>query len=447
MTAARRERGSMTVMVAGVCVVVGVLGIGGAFIGRMVTTRNEAQNAADSAALAASTIIRQLGFPFDDAKRGKAEEIARQNSRLPVTFAWGVQESEDHDRVSFAVTASIAMDAPRFLYANGTKVVSARAVGGLGQQRLTQANRKFPRFILVLDFSGSMVYDLNGGLSHPNSIDILKSSVNGMLDLHAKIKYGLVIFSTTVMKVIPLDPGTSSGEPTPGYDDQIRQAVNSTQLGNMTSTWLGLDRARAMHDAVPGNEARHVLLVSDGQPHVNGNVPQGISKSQASAQGLWADQVTIWTLQIQNLPSNQTAAIQQLEAFMRSISGPPDAHPDGTYYRQGHSGTELADQFKKIAALIACEMGPLEPAPPDPNNVNIFLSAGLGDEEALDDARKQGATTVSNLSDPDLPYANGRFFFYKAETGMLYVTESVCKDIIDGGRGVVIRFQPPKLYE
>ena len=255
------------------------------------------------------------------------------------------------------------------------------------------------------------------------------------------------IFSTNVMKVIPLDPGTSSGEPTPGYDDQIRQAVNSTQLGNMTSTWLALDRARAMHDAVPGNEARHVLLVSDGQPHVNGNVPQGISKSQASAQGLWADQVTIWTLQIQNLPSNQTAAIQQLEAFMRSISGPPDAHPDGTYYRQGHSGTELADQFKKIAALIACEMGPLEPAPPDPNNVNIFLSAGLGDEEALDDARKQGATTVSNLSDPDLPYANGRFFFYKAETGMLYVTESVCKDIIDGGRGVVIRFQPPKLYE
>ncbi len=443
----RRERGSMTVMVAGVCVVIGVLGIGGAFIGRMVTARNEAQNAADAAALAASSIIRGLGFPFDDAKRTKAEEVARQNSRLPVAFAWGVQESPDHDRVSFDVTATIAMDAPRFLYATGVKQVSAHAVGGLGQQRLTQANRKFPRFILVLDYSGSMAADLNGGTSHPNSIDILRSSVNGMLDLHAKIKYGLVIFSTHVMKTVPLDPGTSTGEPTPGYEEQIRQVVNSTQLGNMTSTWEALDRARAMHDAVPGNEARHVLLVSDGQPHVNGNVNAGIANSKASAERLWADQATMWTLQIQNLPSNQTAQIHQLEAFMRGISGPPDAHPDGTYYRRGHTGAELADQFKKIAALIACEMGPLEPAPPDPSDVNIFLSAGLGDEEALDDARKQGATTVSNLSDPDLPYAGGRFFFYKPETGMLYVTESVCKDIIDGGRGVVIRFQPPRLYE
>ncbi|HKA86202.1 MAG TPA: vWA domain-containing protein [Haliangiales bacterium] len=437
----------MTVMVAGACVVLGVLGIGGAFIGRMVVARNEAQNAADAATLAASLIIRDLGFPFDDAKRVKAEEVARQNSRLPLAFAWGVRESADHDRVSFDVLATIAMDAPRFLSPTGTKQVSAHAVGGLGQQRLTQANRKFPRFILVLDYSGSMAADLNGGNGHPNSIDILKSSVNGMLDLHAKIKYGLVIFSTNVMKTVPLDPGTSSGEPTPGYDEQIRQVVNSTQLGNMTSTWLALDRARAMHDAVPGNEARHVLLVSDGQPHVNGNVAAGIAKSQASAAALWADQTTIWTLQIQNLPSNQTAQIHQLEAFMRSISGPPDAHPDGTYYRQGHTGAELADQFKKIAALIACEMGPLEPAPPDPSDVHIFLSAGLGDEEVIDDARKQGATTVGNLSDPDLPYAKGRFFFYKAETGMLYVTESVCKDVIEGGRGVVIRFEPPRLYE
>src|SRR5262249_21948057 len=181
-------------------------------------------------------IVGASGFPCDDARRVTAEEAARQNSRLPLAFAWGVQESADHDRVSFDVLATIAMDAPRFLSPTGTKQVSAHAVGGLGQQRLTQANRKFPRFILVLDYSGSMAADLNGGNGHPNSIDILKSSVNGMLDLHAKIKYGLVIFSTNVMKTVPLDPGTSSGEPTPGYDEQIRQVVNSTQLGNMTST-------------------------------------------------------------------------------------------------------------------------------------------------------------------------------------------------------------------
>jgi Flp pilus assembly protein TadG len=440
------ERGAMAVMVAGVCVVLGVLGIGGAFIGRMVIARNEAQNAADAAALAASSAIRDLGFPFDDAKRGMAEATASANTRLPVSFAWGVEEAPDRDRVSFAVTATINMDAPRFLYPSGVKTVSARAVGGVGQQRLTQANRKFPRFILVLDYSGSMAADLNGGNGHPSSIDVLKSSINGMLDLHARIKYGLVIFSTHVMKTIPLDTGTSTGEPTPGYEEQIRQAVNSTQLGNMTSTWEGLDRARAMHDAVGGNEARHVLLVSDGQPHVNGDVDAGIAKSKQSAEGLWGDQVTIWTLQIQNLPAG-SPDIAKLENFMWSIAGPPDQHPDGSYYRQGHTGAELADQFKKIAALIACEMGPLEPAPPDPSDVHIFLSEGLGDEEALDDARKQGASTVSNLSDPDLPYANGRYFFYKPETGMLYVTESVCHDIIEGGKGVVIRFQPPRLYE
>ena len=435
-----RERGSIALMAAGVCTALGFLALGGAFIGRVVNARNEAQRVADAAALSGGNIVRALGLPFDDAKRARAEEIARRNTRLPVAFSWGVAESADHDKLSLEVVATLGMEAPRFLYPGGTKTVTARAASGLGQQRLTEANRKFPRFVLVLDYSGSMIADLNGGNGHPSSIEVLKSSINALLDLHLPIKWGVVIFSSQVMKTVPLDAGT---EPTRGYDEQIRQVVNATQLGNMTNTSAALDRARAIHDAVPGNERRHVLLVSDGRPTAGGN--EGGARDAATR--LWGDLVDIWTLHVQNSNPQNTAEIENLEKLMRSISGAADAHPDGSYYRQAHTGKELAQQFRTIASLIACEIGPIEPVPPDPNNVYIFLSAGLGDEEGLLDSRREGATKASDLADPDQSFKSGRYFFYRPDNQVLYVTESVCDDIIDGGKGVVVRFQPPRLYE
>src|SRR5262249_33254210 len=82
MTRRARERGSFAPMVAYGTMIVCVMGMGGATTGRITNARKEAQNIADSAALAAADATRVNGI---DANRNAALALGRRNTKLPST--------------------------------------------------------------------------------------------------------------------------------------------------------------------------------------------------------------------------------------------------------------------------------------------------------------------------------------------------------------------------
>src|SRR5262249_21163895 len=60
-----RERGAMMVIMAGVLLLFAVLALGALTVLRIIVARQEVQRVADSACLAATTIVKHDGLPFD----------------------------------------------------------------------------------------------------------------------------------------------------------------------------------------------------------------------------------------------------------------------------------------------------------------------------------------------------------------------------------------------
>ncbi len=441
-----RERGAMILIMAGVLVLVAVLAMGALTIMRLVLARQEVQRTADAACLAATTIIKHDGLPFDGGKQGAAAAIAARNhAGLDFRFAWDSQEADDHVDVQCQVSLDFA--APAMIWSGGRMTVTASAQGTVPQETYTQATKKYPKFVLVLDYSGSMTRPLVAHPDGPSSYDLLKTAVNTLLDYHFDIKYGLIIFASSVIDSV--DIGLGNGE-------EIRKHVNASHgcpNGNdcNTDTWDALKAARALFDKTDGDEARYVLLVSDGQPNIDGKVTpqQGIPLAEKAAGDLFADGVSIYTLQLVNTTVNQADLI----AFMKSISGdPPDGEspaPDPDYYASADSEQKLDDEFQSIGHSLACAIGPLSPAPPDPTKLHVFVKDPGAGELVVLDAKKADppAAKIRDLWRTDLDFHNGDYFFYKADKQTIYVTPPVCDAMVTDGQKIVVRYDRVRLSQ
>jgi hypothetical protein len=440
-----RERGSVLPLVLGGVMLLAVLAYGGATVWRMVLARGEAQRAADAACLTAANVMKHLGMPFNLEKQGQAEALARANTSVPLAFEWQWQETPTE--IVFQCLARAAVPAPRLLWSDGVVSVTARARGSARQQRITEAEKRYPQLVLVLDYSGSMQRSFDGSMDDDRSNDSywdLIDAANALLDKGYEFRYGVVIYASDVLD--------STSHVRLGNLDAVKDKVNKRQPcpydgqdGCMTGTWLALDRARELlaDPALPEGEGKFVLFVSDGEPSGGSGDPK--AKSVAAANGLWDLGAEIFSIQITNSRQSSTT----LREFMHSVSGTPEKRgvPDGHYWNADNP--ELLEAlFEQFANALACQLPVVEPAPTNPSQMHVFVRDAAGNETALADAREavpSPATTIGDLWDSRKPFKSGSYFYYDAEKKRIYVTPGVGTRILDQKEPVFVRFRSPLL--
>src|SRR5262249_17737716 len=199
----------------------------------------------------------------DQKKQDAAAAMAfRNHPGLDFTIKWSASESDTS--VDVQCQAAIQVNTPLLVWKSGNLQVTASASATIGQVTETQAPRLYPKLMLVLDYSGSMVGRLGGNPSQPESITKLRQSIDALLASPASFKYGLVIFASGVL---------DSLAPALGQNDAIKKKVNGSPGGCpdggscLTNSAAALQKARDILKASSDtDEANYVLFVSDGYP-------------------------------------------------------------------------------------------------------------------------------------------------------------------------------------
>jgi Mg-chelatase subunit ChlD len=409
-----RERGSVTPLLALGALALAAMAVGGATVGRLGAVRGDAQRAADAAVLAAGRIVQEEGLPFDAGKRARAAAIASRNSKLPVTFAWQVVDGAT--AVEFTVTASIEVDVPRLIYTSGKTTATARARGKVAQTKYDEVTRRLPKFVLVLDYSGSMSATLPGS-GGKSAITVLEESVSGLLDLNLDIDYGAAFYSTSTFATVAVGPGAPNA---------IRNTMATYTAGGATNTASGLNTARNILAAAE-DTGRYVLLVSDGQPNEGGGAPG----ARNAANNVWNLGGTIFTLHIDWSGGSDSS----LANFMKSVSGTPSSRGDAAYYYRATDSNTLKETFKNIVASIVCAVGPLTPPPASAADLRVFLRTAAGAERPL--------PAVPDLAAAGMIEA----YRYDPGTNTVRMTATACTAVLDDGDDIVVRTSQPTLTE
>src|SRR5262249_10949807 len=305
----------------------------------------------------------------------------------------------------------------------------------------TQAQKKYPKLVIVLDYSGSMMAPLWAGSK--TSIQALVDAVNALIDRNYDIKYGLVLFATGVFDKVQLALGSLGQVKTDVNKSWHCPSARDEQC--YTDSWDALDAAHKMLGPWDGDEQRYVLFISDGQPNIEPDidVPEGITLAEKAAQGLWDDaHATIIPLQLVNMDPASDAE-KDLMDFMHHIAGAPECHPDPNLYFNANSEESLSGLLTAIGNAIACPLQLAEPPPPK-TVVHVFLRDAGGTEEPLIDASRVAgcapgrpprcdgtvtstfATLPGDLSDQNgCVYYQGDFYLYYAPKQSIYVTPKV----------------------
>lgn len=413
MTSRRHsERGAVTPAVAVSTLLLSVLAIGGITIGTLAVNRRDAQAAADAATLAALQVIKERGLPFDANKRAAAEAIARGNSRNDIRFAWSVDENAD--KVDITAITAIDVETPLLVFTNSSTEVRARSVARLTQTRFDSAERRLPKLALVLDYSGSMDLPFSGGGSR--AIDVLESSVTGLLNAGLDIDYGGVFYSSNVFRTIPIGAGAPNAMIT---------TMNSFDAGGSTNTAAGLSAAGNILLAAP-DTGRYALLVSDGEPCCEGDA---FGRARAAATQLWNQGMTIFTLEIRR--SGSSAA---LDRFMTDVAGAPSNRGDRNFHYVATSAADLVNEFRRIVSTIVCKVGPISPAPADPSELRVFLREA-GVERPL-------SPSTDLAADRDLER-----YRYEPGDASVRLTARACDAVLTAGANIVVRHERANLTQ
>jgi hypothetical protein len=329
--------------------------------------------------------------------------------------------TETSDSVIVWMSSAVDVSAPRFVNAGGAVPVGAKGAARINQFIQSDVEWKYPKLVMVLDYSGSMASALSG--SGSDAITVLEDSVRQILDEGMKIDFAATFFESTLAGFVPFPPQ--------GSLDQIRHQLDSLGPMGGTCTSCGLNKA---YELLDGQDATgfFVLLVSDGGPN-DGGGPEG---ARAAARRLWDDlNATIFTLHIDYSNGSDSS----LSGFMRSVSGPPGNKPDkhkGHYFPVSNASS-LDGALHGILASIVCTAGPLPLEIPveDPETVRVFLRDHSGHETKL--------PPLEDLADAGDEYG----FQYDDATRTVRMTFKTCESLTSAGDRVVVRFNRARLIE
>jgi hypothetical protein len=400
-TRRRPERGSMTPMVAFGTIVVTVMGIGAATIGRMVHARREAQNAADAAALAAADLVREEGLTAD---RSGAVAMGQRNSAVATQVA--IDGIDDRTlQVDARAHAVQTVDTPRFIF-NGDGNVRGKAVATISQEIRTIAASNTGDVVFVLDYSGSMA---------GTRIKTLEEAVSGhLLDQRIPLNYSAALFSLGLVAAVPFGDDAV----TKILDEFARQDA----FGN-THPEFGFDKAREFFREQPKDgPPRYVVFVSDGEPTEPPKAFEGSRK-------LWDEAgPTVMTIHIGSGESSN---------FMIAVSGTPQDRGNRDFYFPVTSNDEFRNALAQVVSRIACPIEGLTKARvKDPSTVRGFLRDATGREIKI-----PRRPNVEDAKKEDLG------FFYDEKSAKLAVTIATCIIMRDEGRELVLRYNRATLLE
>ncbi len=330
---------------------------------RWLDARQATRRVADEVIERAALLV-ESGAAFDDLARAELQAKARD-----VALSWRIAESDGVVFLRVEASTSFALplllvDGPRILVV--AEAVRRRslpppppppptllapaivavpppppeAAEAPSDERalavFTRIEKKSPRIVFVLDYSGSMRRPLGDDGTLFLSCDddrtshaVLVRAVKKLLAAAPGVEAGMVVFAGRVLHRSPigdldlavLDP-EGGALPCPCGDDCH------------TASWDGLARAAELFETSTRDGARFVVFVSDGQPSdPTVDVVEGIARTRAAAARLWDMDATIFTLQIENTRDRQP----QLRDFMVSVSGAPRNPGDAAYHASARS--------------------------------------------------------------------------------------------------------------
>jgi len=412
-----RERGSFAPLVAYGTVIVCVMGIGGATLGRIVDARRESQNVADSSALAAADSMRINGI---DADRSAALRLGQRNSKSPTTASIDAV-SDLPLELDISTRGTENVDTPRFIF-DGDAKTQAIARAKVDQERRTIAGGDTAEVAFVLDFSGSMNDTIPGG----TKITALKNSLTQYLnDRRIQLDYAAALFSSDLIDSVPFGPNAIQ---------QIIDMFKNHNADGGTEPEKGFDKVTQFFG--PKNDSgpkRFVVFVSDGAPNTPDKATQG-------SLHMWdVAHPTVMTVHIATPPIDPTE-----QAFMISVSGPPpqdcklppaQCPKKEDYYFKVQDIESFERAMSEILGKIACPLDPLDPHRlKDPSTVNAFLRDKAGHEVKL--PKLDVVTDTHQLG-----------FFFNPTSLDIGVTIEACALMRNEGRTMIIRYNRAILVE
>ena len=401
--------------------------------GQAYATKDALRHRADAIVLAAAEAFRKYG-PAEargdvcDAVRSMLEpgegcpeliEVPPPNSGYRIVWPPG----------GGVVTRSI--DVPLGLFDTRQVQLTASAESFAAEKVITEVEERRPKFVMVLDYSGSMSHDFSGD----TRIGALKAAVNGILAENFNIDYAVVLFESGLRGSVGFGANNVRA---------IRDMVNSNDPGGATNYTAGMQRA---HQFLRNQEdtGLYVLFASDGAP----NPANENGRNQANA--MWNEGITTMTLNIGAGPGQRPNLI--------AISGRDGERANPDYMIEAATADALVQAFEDIVGSIVCRAV----VPPD-----LGLRGSLDEPRGLIVARRDRQTDrekafifwsldrfTANPNNKDRngdlrldrdgrPYEIFTLFQENART-MVKLNQAACAEILAGRADIVMRATRPAL--
>lgn len=375
--ALRARRGGAAVLLAGVLMLMAAIMMASFMVGRAAVHKEELQAGSDAVAVAAARTAL-----YEGAHQARRVErfmpLAQGNNLNRLTGAPTLTTQRDPGRNVLEISVGLqttALSDNAGLTGLDEIDVSARAVAQVyNVSKRLDLDREPPRIVLVLDYSGSMGANFGGGSTRNQALEesvVHILALNLQLPGDARVRWGLVTYSTDVMDTVAIGVGNEGA---------IGNVMDSRGPGGSTRTYKALQRARQLVAGQP-QDHRYVVLVSDGLPNGGDPVPE-------SDRLRMNENTNVYSLEIR---SAGAAAMDVMKRMAGPADDPNGRNPDYVYTARNED--TLHEALLDIWASIYCTVKLEDPKPSDvgwtDEDGNLVVNAWVrnpdtGEEERVD---------------------------------------------------------------
>lgn len=406
----RRQKGSVSWM-AGIYMVVLMMFLWGTIIiGQMALRKDEHQAQADAWAIGAAAVAMREGVDAVCNHNGlqrlvEGNSTARTQWNCPAPEF--IEQPDGSQQVVYRPTMRSEMESTFF----GEQMrlpLATQAASTFTQVEFDTVDQRFPKLVLVLDYSGSMEQNFGNG----SRIQAQRRAVVDLLDMRLRVEYGLVMFSSDVIRTVAIDRDERQQD--------IRNAIRRDPGGS--TNYSAPIRSATNLLTAQENTGYFILFMTDGYPNAGGGPAGGIEAADRAR----AQDVTVFTLNVGGIDAARDLLIR--------MAGPP-GHPNARNHAfEANNAEELRRTFRRIVSSIICTIGPLAPVPAADDEVFVFLR---------DNGRERPLRVT-----PDLDANADRYgFVYSREENKVRLTQRTCDEVIDNGADIVTRFGSPRLVQ